>query len=413
MKRMYIKSCILLLFTALTAGCARETADAPGPDTGGKERVEVHLFGALSEVTPTSGTRATYVSGALSGGLPPQQLDVGIVTVNKTLDDPQDPDEPADENNYPGLAEWSGTTADLTRGYFGGIKNDNDEPAGVILFDEDYDDESADPDDHYPTITTGEINYTNEDGDLIQKTFYEDYGDYYYFRVVYPYAHGEDPDNANEPYEIEDIQTGNGENGYAIVFHGLDGSQDVMCTDLGWGNIFNPEVVAAAGTGHLTFSHMFSRFRISVIAENAAATTIYGNILDCKLVEQPSSVLLYMIDLDMEAYSDLDADYPMIGFPDEEVEGTPGIALTAIPPASPQYLGYVMAMPARQFKVGVETEKHGWVYADIDFAGINTENSSQPGHTYTITLTLMEAYNILEASAIVDPATYWLDQDFN
>ncbi len=377
MKKYYIAaiaSCALLL----PGGCAREKG-GHGP----ADRPHVVMTGSMEQAKTETETRARIVP---ADGLPDRQLAVGIVTVNYTTADPA--------VDQPDLAAWSGTTADITRGFFGG------------------------PGINPSEVLDGQIEYTNEDGTAIQKTFYDESGEYYFTRVYHPFLN----DAGDHISRIE--QTGDGAE---IVISELDGSQDVMCSNLAWGNVDNVKMkTAAAPDGEVVLSHMFSQFRIKVKAENEKAATQFGSVDDFVLRFQPASIGINMMTLGI-APSDEQTDYPMVGFSPfalfTEESGVrvakPGTFDIRHPDGaldraaeSPVDAGYVMAPPATMFRFEALTADHMWVFAEVSFAtGEDPFATSVPGTAYNITVTLMESYEILLE---VEPVIYhWMDSVFD
>lgn len=337
MKRPYI---IFALFSvALLGGCERER---PVPQV-----VEVVINGGISN------TRAEMGQIIPQDGLPEEQLSVGIVTVNFRTSDPT--------TIQPDVNAWKGTSADFTRGYFGG--------PGL----------GASP------VTNGEIKYTNEYGTVIQKVFYDETGEHYFIRVVYPYQ------------DAELIQT---DNGAAVVFSELDGSQDILCSNLGWGNITNPEISTNETDRVVIFSHMLSLFRIKIEPENETAAAQYGLIKSIRIIDQPSSIIVGMIDLATEAYSSGDTDYYCVGF-------TP-CGLTS----GPVDAGYIMALPERKFTIEAETQNRLWLSVELDFAtALEPYKTSAAGTVYDVTVKFMESYELkLEVS---EAKEWWMNSEFD
>lgn len=349
-----------LFFVGFLCGCNNDHS------TETSEGVEVIINGALP--TPKS-SRAQIVP---QNGLPTEKLDVAIITVNFETDDP--------ENIQPDLAAWRGSTADITRGYFGG------------------------PGINATTITNGEIKYTNEDGDMVQKVFYEENGEYYFVRVVYPYQ------------KDSFIQTGNGA---AMVISGIDGSVDVLCSNLGWGNIDQPEVETNATNKRILFSHMFSLFRIKLKPENESVASKlgengemilgqYGEIQKVRLANQPESVVIDMIDLAMDAYSYYDTPYYAVGF--EPFYLT--MSEDATPAPVTVNAGYIMAMPGRDFTFEVYSKERLWLSADLSFATeTDPYKTSEPGKIYDIILELGEGYEMIVEAA--EAKEWWQDSVFD
>lgn len=357
MKLTYPTIALLAALTLLSGGCNRENTAPP------KEKVEVVMNGGF-QVPETTKAQITPVNN-----LPTNQLDVIIVTVNYTTADPV--------NDQPDLNAWMGSTADLTRGYFGG------------------------PGLGATTITNGEIKYTNEDGTSVQNVFYDENGEYYFVRVVYPHK------------DAEFIQTNNGA---AIVFNDINGSQDILCSNLGWGNI-NMPIVRSNLTNDLDptsvglmFSHKLSLFRFNLIAENEKAAEQYGQIKNVRIRNQPSSIRVDMLDTNTEGYSEFDRHYEAEDFPSTPITLTFSSDPEPVPVAA--YAGYIMALPGKKFTIEAETEKRLWISADLDFSDpANPYAASKAGIIYDITLTFMEAYQ-MELS-LENTTEWWVESEFN
>lgn len=364
--RTKIKQMIPGLFlAALLAGCDKAEPVAPA----GREKVEVEMNGRLARTVQSKGPISPRLG---SGGLPEEQLAVAVITVNFTTSDP--------ETLQPGLAAWRGSTADITRGYFGG--------PGIGATE----------------ITNGEIKYTNEDGDLVQRVFYDENGEYYFIRVLYPYL------------TSEFTQT---DRGAGMVFYDVDGHQDILCTNLGWGNIDQPVIQTsykidpespepAEGDGVFVFSHLLSQFRINVVAESAVAVHQYGKIKNIRIIEQPGVIKVDMIDLATTSYDDSDTDYYLEDF---QLDSLPSYN-TALPNNGYTTAGSLMLLPARKFTIEAETDRL-WLTAHFDFATEDDANAiTSPGTIYDINLKFMEGY---EMDVKVDSITnqWWMDHEFN
>ncbi len=146
-----IRIAFVSAFAALfCVGCA---SDNHTPDNG-DDRPYVVMNGSLETVEQTPSRSAIDPRDA--DGLPNAPLTVGIMTLNYTTSDPT--------TDKPNEVAWMSSTANLSRGYFGG--------PGV----------------NAPVVENGEINYTNETGSAIRKLFYDEGGEYYFTRVVYPFV---------------------------------------------------------------------------------------------------------------------------------------------------------------------------------------------------------------------------------
>lgn len=375
MKRTYI-AIISVCVLALPGGCVEEKS-RPSPE----DRPHVVINGSLEKTKTDS--RAQIVP---NNGLPTKQLAVGIATVSYTTADPA--------VDQPDLGAWSGSTTELMRGFFGG------------------------PGINPPTVLDGQIAYTNEDGSAIQKIFYDDAGEYYFLRVCHPFLN-----DSGERIQTLRQTTGGAE----VVVSQLDGSQDIMCSNLAWGNVDNVEVkTAAMPNGEVVLSHMFSLFRIRVKAENAKAATQFGEIEDFVLRFQPASVGINMTNLDITP-SNEQVDYQTVGFtpfalyteqngvrvaiPGAHDVRNPDGSLST-PAASPVEAGYVMALPATTFRFEALTTDRLWIHANVSFATAEDQfATSVPGTAYDVIITLMESYEIQWE---VQPVkNWWYDSVFD
>lgn len=348
MKKLLIATMSLGLFSGIImfGGCSKERVDADMP----REKVEVVMYGGLSNVNGDK-AKAQIIP---NNGLPDEQLVVGIVTVNYRTADPL--------NVQPDLEAWKGTTVDVTRGYFGG------------------------PGLNATNITNGEIQYTNEDGTAIQKVFYDETGEHYFVRVYYPYEGS------------EFMQT---DNGAAIVFSDMNGSKDILCSNLGWGNMDQKEIATDAENGVIVFSHMLSLFRIKVVAENEKAIEQYGRIDKVVMFAQPSSVIIDMMSQTIRPYSTETTNYDAVDF----------VPLNNLK-TSAQEAGYIMAVPAQKFMIAAKSSERLWLGTDLDFTTTELPyNMSVPGKIYNVTLKFMESYQVhLE---VEEADEWWMDSEFD
>lgn len=385
-----------------SAGCVKE----PGGANGQKSGERVRMRGALPTSGAQSPTRAKTVYGPLDGGLPPRQLDIGIVTVNHilTLHLSQTPvGLPDPTTDQPGTPEWAGQTADLMRGFFGSDDSFGVLPAGA-------------------QIDNGHIEYTNDSGDFIRHVFYpESLTEYFFVKAVYPYQglgmFAQMPDGT----------------GASVVFSGLTGHQDLMATNLGWGCQTQP-VIQADDSGNeggtsdvLKFAHLFAQLRFWVVAENETALIQYG-CLDSLVVRfQPDAVVYRVMDgALMKPQSVRYIDYHSSFFFDGTAFNTNTIDFqTQVPiynkdytAQSPDYTpqgipaGSVMVMPDYTYRIEAHTTKRNWIGADYDFrdsgGGLVT---IEPGKIYDITLKFMEAYQLEILKS--DVKEWWMDSVFN
>jgi hypothetical protein len=378
MKKYYIKPVLLgmLFLFALLSGCEKQNEPVPV-----QERMQVRMNGTLSPVgLSAKSTRVTTIVGRVDPdayGLPAEQLDVAIITVNYDTADPG--------TDQPGTADWSGQTADITRGFFGSmpgrtILNDNEKP------------------------TNGQIEYTNSEGTQVQRVFYDDLGSHYFIRVLYPYENTE---------FIQTVQ------GAAVVFYDLDGSQDIMSSNLGWGNIDAPVIQTGLNSipnpdynpshpsnpyeppfiSSIVLSHMFSLLQFKVMPENVGVSPYYGEIEEIVIREQPTTVRMSMVDLSMTPHDDAE----FIDFYALDLEP---IDLESVLPGAPEDAGYLMVLPASSFRIEAYTTGRGWIGADFSF-----DNPTEPGKIYEITLKFMEAAEVIITATAVDE--WWMDSELD
>lgn len=391
MKAIYIKTAILgALFAALLGGCAKDKTNVPrSPET---EKVAVVIKGGMKGVVP-SRSRGVIDPQA---GLPPVQLDVNIITVNYTTADPL--------MDQPGPAAWQGQTADVTRGFFGENAGYTAAHNNNPLIPEG-DREGFKPD-------NGRIEYTDEDGSAVQKVFYDEGGEYYFVRIFHP-------------YENTEFTSSMGTLGASIIFNEVDGNQDILCSNLGWGNIYNPEVETAAGKTGLVFSHMLSLFRLYITAENdqvvngtppppVEGSTIigtgqYGQISNARIRFQPGALIADAMDGEIIPLpgDPLEKEYFANEFPtpfsleSKDIAPFPGRG-------EPRYAGYIMVLPGQsEYRLEVLTERM-WAYGDLKFA---EGKEPLPGKVYDITLEMKESYELKVVPS--DPTDWWMDHVFD
>ncbi len=358
MKGNYIQQFLFIaLIAAASSGCQPDDHLERKP-----RKVEVVLEGAIG--VPT---RAAVERGA--NGLPTEQMTIGILTGNYEM--PTDKTKPEVS-----AADW-GMYTYLDRGYFGG------------------------PGLNATNISNGEIKYTNAAGTAIQSVFYDEAGMYYIFRAIYPFI-----------YKIDGEETGPelllASNGSLVSFP-VDGTQDIMTTNLGWGNMETKyEVNGKAGqvlsdsTNHkLVFRHHLVRLDLKVSAAANAAEQ-YGKIGMIELIKQPNRVLYDITTDTLTSYSDLLYSYKMEGFPSDSI--------TLLPPQNnvPVKIdaGSVMALPASKYTFRIPTGNRLNFYIDLVFP----ENLT-PGTAFPITLEFKDAGEVILTYR--EPTHWWLDSTFN
>ncbi len=341
------------LFSAGCAGSEHTTGTRP------EERPYVMMTGSLERAEQTPVRDA--IDPRDSDGLPNVPLIVGIMTLNYASSDPatDKPDEDA----------WMSATANLSRGYFGG------------------------PGPNIAVVENGEINYTNESGTSIRRLFYDEGGEHYFTRIVYPFV-------ASRLDQTQIANINHNPFGTEVVVSGLDGSQDVMCSNLAWGNIHNPKMTTDAPEGEIVMSHIFSRFGVKVRVESPKAATQFGSISRFLLKDQPSAVGINMINLDLSFSHEL-VDYTLVMRTMLPLDNLGDATRDA---------GYVMAPPAADLRFEVETTGHGWVTGLVSFADM-PDGLSLTGYSHDIIMTFMESGEV--EIAVAEPDEYWLDGVFD
>lgn len=391
-----------LASTLLLGGCAKEELDSSRTT----ERVSVVMKGGLTRLT----TRAIInpQDQYPNGGLPPQQLDINIITVNYTTNSPADAGTDVEGEGQPNLEAWSGQTADVTRGFFGENTVFTSTHNGNPIIPAGDRGEPNKPD-------NGRIEYTDEGGTSIQKVFYDENGEYYFVRLFYPYDNDE-----NTEFETEFTSSTAGL-GASIIFHNVDGSQDILCSNLGWGNIFNPLITTNdddESEGEIVFSHMLSLFRIYIKPDNEVVvkgnpTALqdggqYGKITGVQVVRQPSTLIADARSGNIQALNDpFETSYQANEFPTDGYFYLTGDDSGPIFAPHTVDAGYIIVYPGlNEYRIEVQTEKHKWVHGDLIFT-----NPPEPGKEYKITITLKEAYEmeIIETEV----KDWWMDHVFN
>ncbi|MDH6313579.1 hypothetical protein M2137_002369 [Parabacteroides sp. PFB2-10] len=399
--------CLTLLF-----GCNDEE-DTPIP-TKRPEKARVELSGSLpAPGIPTRADDEYNDPGGMihpipnSDGLPPYQLKIGIVTIEFGS---------YENNTPPTVAEWNDPTTYLDYGFFGG-QSPNDKPGN---YTEEASDDPITPDPHAgatgPTVWTGNIEYTNRKGDAIQQVFYDEMGIYYYMVAFYPY---------HAIYDIENVEED--ENGTiiwddvlgaAVVFE-VDGSQDIMASTMGGGNIEHPFTEA------LTFSHKLTALRCHFFAESALAKSLYGTIDSVKLINQPKRIGLNIgKQADAGKYDDelfdaergLTTEYPAVR--PKDTNGNPVTGSLSLPTtyatAAAVEFGYMLAMPAQTYTFSIFTSirgKNNPVYVTYDFDPEKTGVMPLAGKIYNLAFKLLETAEIrLEAA---EAEEWWFDQRYD
>ena len=388
---------ITVLFCAvLLAGCARDKEEAPSAGKQARLRLNGSLNpdiitsrgdgeGKIDPMNPTGGG-----PGIPDKGLPPKQLEIGIITIEYF---PSDPDNP----NIPNSNEWGDNVPYLDRGFFGGDKpGDSPQSPGITW--------------------NGNIEYTNREGTALQHVFYPLTGVYFYFVAVHPYVAIEAPENIN----------GMNNNGEIEVLFNLDGSHDVMTTGVGYGNIDHPWSITGDGTvideDVLVFSHKLACLNCRFIAENADAVASYGDIVKVEVVGQPSQVMLNAGKLaldDTEPLAIAPTSTPTAY--DAYRGGTTGNMLLpysagTYDPNDASGFGYFLVMPTQTYTFRITTSAgnrpNNPLYVQYNFStDTNPATIVEAGTIYYLTFKMLETDEI---DIQVETSTeWWLDQEFD
>ena len=362
-----------LACTVLFFGCSRD-GEQPSPKGKEKEKTRVELSGAIQASSSfTRGEGMIHPDLTVPtdpAGLPPRQLRIGIMTIE------------LDQAAVPTVPQWFTGSAYLDHGFFGGVLPGDD------------------------PISDGNIEYTNRDGTALQQVFYREDGWYYHFVCVYPYEYIIDPEDLTD--YMTDPGTG------ASVHFDVDGSQDIMASTLGSGNIeFQFE-------DSLVFSHKLTALRCKFIAESAiaASNNIYGDIVSVELIDQPGVIGLNIGqqalgtsatgDVIFVPASSTDVDYPAVRSSSADL--TMPYPLTG----TPAEFGYMLAKPAKTYTFRITTtERYGLnaLYATYDFDPTSIGTLPAAGTIYNLTFRMLETAGIELVAAVADE--WWLDQTFN
>lgn len=296
-------------------------------------------------------------SGSPLKGLPPKQLEIGIITIEK------------EDNTIPAPADWNDPSTYPDRGIFGGTHIGED------------------------PISDGNILYTNESGTAIQQLFYDESGSYFILVAVYPFP----------GFEIGTDLILNNEG--AIAIFKVDGSQDIMASTTGIGNIASPTI------NELTFSHQLTCLKYKVGAENQQASEWYGEITKIELIEQPDKIGLNVgkkanniSDNILTDEADVYIDYGAVDFPAEGNRTMP----YPYSSATAKDFGYVLALPGQTYKFRITTEHRGAFYAEYTFSDPAT---AEAGTIYYLTFQMMESAKVVLTA--VPAKEWWFDQTFN
>ncbi|MDR2584642.1 MAG: fimbrillin family protein [Prevotellaceae bacterium] len=301
-----------------------------------KPEVEVVMEGAIglptrASIDPPAGhTGPTHI--------PPYQLSIGVAMVSHVTSNPL--------TIQPSNTAWNG--ADWERAYFGG--------PGL----------GANP------VTNGEIKFTNNTGTSVKRMLYNEDGSYFFFKAIHP-------------YEGATFQNG-------ILYYPIDGSQDIMMANMGWGNVDNPVVTP------LVFKHLLTKLNFVLVAENNDAIGQYGTIDAIEVLDQPNQAKLQVATGELTPNSTNSTRYSATNF------STGGLSTT------PVQMGYVMVFPGVKYSVRVHTELRLAFYVDVTFSSPPL-TPTLPGRAYNVTLKFMSADEIFILTEEVDE--WWLDSTFD
>ena len=359
----------LLLLLSLY-GCYKVDSGHQGEEL----RVEIELSGAISTLTrasidPPSGNMDPY-------HFPPRQLSIGVVLVNyNSLD-------PTISTGQPDANDWNGAL--WRRAYFGGSNIDGGLKTGLDL-------ETFVP-------TNGEIKFTNSEGTAVNKVFYDENGLYSFLKAVHPY----------EGASVHQAVTGG-----SILFQGIDGSQDIMCSNLGWGRA---EPAPDREIHTLTFRHLLTKLNILMYAEETDAIAQYGKILEVGVAYQPEEIIMDIESEELLPASSLERYdiYHAVGFDplDNRMLPPPLDVITPDPAVEgPQSFGYVMAIPAEQYTIVVQTEERLYFYPVVTLSNISPFPPFQAGKVYNVTLKFLAADEI--TIDVEEVTEWWMDSTFN
>lgn len=383
MRSRYINSYIVVLLAVVCSGCQEDISSLPRL----KERVEVVMNGLVKATTKA------FVEPNPDGS-PQKQLVIGIITSDYYLLD----NDLVFEPEMLKKEDW-GMYTYLDRGRFGEERTrENEEGGGTI---------------HY--TVPGNIKYTNEDGSSIQNVFYDETGMYYTLRLIYPYeydyARGKDDTIKVNPTLILSA------NGSQVVFD-IDGSQDIMSSEVGWGNMDSPggrvvtnntpipagtsetDSIAIEKTKAFNFNHHLVKLDVRVTVDGDKARDLYGKICSIELINQPNQVMLDIARDSLSASSDLVSRYGLVDFPVDSI--TLPLTKDSLLPC-----GYVMALPDTKYTFRIATEKRLNFYVDAVFSG----DGAQMGYAYPITFAFLSTDEVKIFAE--DPARWWYDATFD
>jgi len=342
MKSMFYQSCFCVAALLLLYGCMTRIEPYEA-----KAEVEVELSGAF-------GLRTRASIDPQPDSLPPYQLSIGVALLNYDSANPET-DQP-DGDDWNGAVNWK-------RAYFGG------------------------PGLHAPTVTNGEIKFTNDAGTAINKVFYDENGLWCFLRAVYP-------------YEGATVTSSHGKG--SILFP-IDGSQDIMCANLVWGSV-NKQMV-----DRLIFKHLLTKLNIRLYAENQDASDQYGEIEAVGVAYQPAGAILDIAtgNLQPEPTSST-TRYDRYYTVDFDPSANRLLSDNITDPTDPDVnFGYVMAIPAAKYSIWVKTENRLEFYTEVTLPS----SSFEAGKAYNITLKFLATDQII---IFAEEATeWWLDSTFN
>lgn len=371
---------IALTCAALLSGCAHEEP------ANKQEQVRVRLSGTIAAGRGVASRGDGRIDPRTADLLPTKQLTIGVLTIEYDPVDKNDPEIPAANT-------WAAGIPYLDRAIFGG--NEIGDSPGNMADGGDW---------------NGNIAYTNRAGTALQHAFYRLTGTYFYFVALHPYAAIENPVDVA-------AMTDNG--GISVTFN-MDGSHDVMATNVGYGNIKNPWAYDTFGDkkippDELKFLHKLACLDVRFVAENKEAGESYGDIIKVEVIDQPSQVKLNIGNQahdNGEPLRELVPPSPRRAY-DAYRGGTSGGLALPYPSgtATPEGYGYFLVMPSQTYTFRITASAMDRptnpIEVTYDFGGVTVV----AGTIYYLTFKMLETHQI---DIQVATSTEWLlDQGFN
>lgn len=362
-----------------------------------KEKVRLDISGSLSVSAATKGEGMINPILDLptdTKGLPPKQLVIGLIT-----------NEYLKTGATPAVKDWSADdhVTELDWGFFGGNVF-GDTPASLGS--------NWNGNIEYGDFTGGP---TVPGGTSIQNVFYDENRTYYFFVAFYPYV------------EDVDIAATEAEGTGTTVYFAPDGTQDIMASTMGGGNIDNPYGVKDVGGinylqpygAPLIFYHKLTALRCHFIAESEAVTgpNGCGDIVSVRLINQPDILGLNIgqqaINPTTTALTDEHTD--LISYESVRTNGVGNLAMpyptVANPDPDPVEFGYILANPANSYTFEIITSVHGAInpiYATYTF---NNPTIPSMGTVYNLTFKMLESRRVDLYVQSADE--WWIDQSYN